>query len=257
RDLLSELNLLKKLEPQPHVITLLGCITEEKENPYVIIEYVPYGDLLGYLRRSRGLHDCYYEYPEIKPATYLTSEQILTFAWQIADGMQYISSKRIIHRDLAARNVLVGENLTCKITDFGMARDIDLQDIYIPRNQGRIPVKWTAIEAMTGRMEYSTKSDVWSFGIVLYEICTIGAEPYPGISPCKIPRVLQKGYRIPKPDYFKDELYNIMLNCWETDPEIRPSFEFLCSSIRGLQKSKQNYVNVQDCLETHQNKISL
>ena len=65
------------------------------ENPYVIIEYVPYGDLLGYLRRSRGLHDCYYEYPEIKPATYLTSEQILTFAWQIADGMQYISSKRV------------------------------------------------------------------------------------------------------------------------------------------------------------------
>ena len=65
------------------------------EHPYVIIEYVPYGDLLGYLRRSRGLHDCYYEYPEIKPATYLTSEQILTFAWQIADGMQYISSKRV------------------------------------------------------------------------------------------------------------------------------------------------------------------
>ena len=65
------------------------------ENPYVIIEYVPYGDLLGYLRRSRGLHDCYYEYPEIKPTTNLTSEQILTFAWQIADGMQYISSKRV------------------------------------------------------------------------------------------------------------------------------------------------------------------
>ena len=65
------------------------------ENPYVIIEYVPYGDLLGYLRRSRGLHDCYYEYPEIKPATNLTSEQILMFAWQIADGMQYISSKRV------------------------------------------------------------------------------------------------------------------------------------------------------------------
>ncbi|XP_066024083.1 fibroblast growth factor receptor 1 [Pocillopora verrucosa] len=116
-DLLSELNLLKRLKPHPHVIKLLGCITEEKETPYVIIEYVPYGDLLGYLRRSRGLHDCYYEYPEIKPTTNLTSEQIITFAWQIADGMQYISSKRIIHRDLAARNVLVGDNLRCKITD--------------------------------------------------------------------------------------------------------------------------------------------
>lgn len=257
KDLLSELNLLKKLKPHPHVIKLLGCITEGKENPYVIIEYVPYGDLLGYLRKSRGARDCYYEYPDIEPETTLTSKQILMFAWQIADGMQYISSKKIIHRDLAARNVLVGENHRCKITDFGMARDADSEDIYIRSSQGRIPVKWTAIEAITGRMKYSTKSDVWSFGIVLYEICTIGAEPYPETSPYDIPRVLQEGYRIPKPEYFKDELYDVMLSCWETEPERRPSFELLCSSIRGLENcSNQNYVNIQNCLETHQGESS-
>jgi len=93
----------------------------------------------------------------------------------------------------------------------------------------------------------------WSFGVVLYEICTIGAEPYPGISPYKFPSVLQKGYRIPKPEYFKDELYNIMMKCWEMEPENRPSFDSLCTSIRTLEVcSNQNYVNVKDCLEAYE-----
>lgn len=250
-DLLSELSLLKKLKPHPHIIKLLGCITEDKDLPYMIIEYVPHGDLLGYLRRSRGVSDCYYDDPDIKPMTNLTSEQMLKFAWQISDGMRYISSKKIIHRDLAARNVLVGENHRCKITDFGMARGVG--EIYLRRSEGRIPVKWTAIEAMTGAMKYSTKSDVWSFGVVLYEICTIGAEPYPGMNPYKLPSVLQKGYRIPKPEYFKDELYDIMMKCWEMEPENRPSFDSLCTSIRRLEMcSNQNYVNVGDCLEAYE-----
>ncbi|CAH3030407.1 unnamed protein product [Porites evermanni] len=258
RDLLSELNLLKKLKPHPHIIRLLGCVTTDQERPLVIIEYVPYGDLLGYLRRSRGVSDCYYDNPDIKPMTSLTSEEMLKFAWQISDGMRYISFKKIVHRDLAARNVLVGENFTCKITDFGMARDVNLEEIYVPRNEGRIPVKWTAIEAMTGAMKYTSQSDVWSFGVVLFEICTIGAEPYPGISPFKLPSVLLKGYRIPKPEYVKDELYDIMRECWETEPDNRPSFDKLCQKIRLLgARANQNYVNIKDCLEAYeQNEIA-
>jgi len=135
RDLLSELKLLKKLKPHPHIIRLLGCITTDQDGPLVIIEYVPYGDLLGYLRRSRGVSDCYYDDPEIKPTTNLTPGQMLKFAWQISDGMRYISSKKIVHRDLAARNVLVGENHRCKITDFGMARDVNMEKIYVPRSE--------------------------------------------------------------------------------------------------------------------------
>lgn len=254
RDLLSELNLLKKLKPHPHIIRLLACVTIGQEGPLVIIEYVPYGDLLGYLRRSRGVTDRYYDEPDIKPKTSLTSEQMLKFAWQISDGMRYIASKKIIHRDLAARNVLVGENHTCKITDFGMARDVNLEEIYVPRNEGRIPVKWTALEAMTGSMKYSTQSDVWSFGVVLFEICTIGAEPYPGISPYKIPSVLLKGYRIPKPDYVKEDLYAIMMECWKTEPDDRPSFEALCMQISELKaRANQNYVNIGECLQAREN----
>jgi len=111
---------------------------------------------------------------------------------------------------------------------------------------GRIPVKWTAVEAMTGVMKYSTQSDVWSFGVVLFEICTIGAEPSPGISPWKLPSVLLKGYRIPKPEYVKDELYDTMLECWETESENRPSFDALCNKIRGLETRANQVENSFD-----------
>ncbi|RMX40395.1 hypothetical protein pdam_00023999, partial [Pocillopora damicornis] len=129
KDLLSELELMKQLKPHHYVIKLLGCVTKS-EPLFVLIEYVPFGDLLGYLRKSRGLNDTYYKDPDIKPQTNLTSQQLIKFAWQIADGMSYLSSIPVIHRDLAARNVLVGEEETCKVTDFGMARDVQEDNIY-------------------------------------------------------------------------------------------------------------------------------
>jgi len=95
----------------------------------VITEFAPYGDLLGFLRKKRGLKDCYYNVDHL-PRRSLTSQQLMQFAWEIADGMAYLSSAKIVHRDLAARNVLLGEKLTCKVTDFGMARDIRGQDMY-------------------------------------------------------------------------------------------------------------------------------
>ncbi|XP_022810254.1 tyrosine-protein kinase receptor Tie-1-like [Stylophora pistillata] len=159
KDLINELETMKQLKPHPHVIKLLGCVTEI-EPLLVLIEYVPFGDLLGYLRKSRGLNDTYFKDPDIKPRTNLTSEQLMRFAWQIADGMSYLSSKSIIHRDLAARNVLVGENETCKVTDFGMARDVQQENVYEKKTKGRLPVKWTAYEALLYGT-YTTKSDVW------------------------------------------------------------------------------------------------
>ncbi|XP_068686515.1 proto-oncogene tyrosine-protein kinase receptor Ret-like [Montipora foliosa] len=242
RDLKSELELMKTLKPHPHVIKLLGCVTET-DPLLVLIEYVPYGDLLGYLRKSRGLNDTYYKDPDIKPQTSLTSQQLMKFAWQIADGMSYLSLRKIIHRDLAARNVLVGETETCKVTDFGMARDVQQENIYERKTRGRLPVKWTAYESLLYG-KYTTKSDVWSYGVLLYEICTVGGSPYPRMDGKKIANLLQQGYRMPKPQHVDNDLYQIMLNCWQDEPEARPSFADLTKQLKGMETQHKRLLNM-------------
>ncbi|XP_078379861.1 fibroblast growth factor receptor 1-A-like [Oculina patagonica] len=243
KDLLSELEVMKQLKPHPHVIKLLCCVTKS-EPLLVVIEYVPFGDLLGYLRKSRGLSDTYYKDPDVKPKTNLTSHQLITFAWQVADGMSYLSSKRIIHRDLAARNVLVGENETCKVTDFGMARDVQQDNIYERKSKGRLPVKWTAMEALLYGT-YSTKSDVWSYGVLLYEIFTIGGSPYPRMDGRKIANLLQKGYRMPKPQHVDDKLYGIMTKCWQDDPDARPTFGDLRNELKEMENQHKRLINMK------------
>ncbi|XP_067056810.1 fibroblast growth factor receptor 3-like isoform X1 [Acropora muricata] len=242
RDLKSELELMKTLKPHPHVIKLLGCVTEY-EPLLVLIEYVPYGDLLGYLRKSRGLNDTYYKDPDIKPKTSLTSQQLMKFAWQIADGMSYLSLRKVIHRDLAARNVLVGERETCKITDFGMARDVQEENIYERKTKGRLPVKWTAYEALLYG-QYTTKSDVWSYGVVLYEIFTIGGSPYPRMDGSKVLNFLQEGCRMQKPEHVDNKLYQIMMNCWQSEPKTRPSFAHLTQTLKRMENQHKILLNM-------------
>ncbi|CAH3185796.1 unnamed protein product, partial [Porites lobata] len=210
----------------------------------VLIEYVPYGDLLGYLRKSRGLNDTYFKDPDSKPQTTLSADQLMKFAWQVADGMCYLSSKKVIHRDLAARNVLVGEGEKCKVTDFGMARDVHQDDIYTKKSRGRLPVKWTAYEALLYGV-YTTKSDVWSYGILLYEILTVGGTPYPDIKPRQIAERLQKGYRMPKPRHVDEKLYQVILKCWEEEPNDRPTFQNLRKTMKEMERKHKMYVNLR------------
>ncbi|XP_073255600.1 uncharacterized protein [Porites lutea] len=242
KDLLSELELMKKLKPHPHVIKLMACVTET-DPLLVLIEFVPFGDLLGYLRKSRGLSDTYFEDPDVNPQTSLTAEQLMKFAWQVADGMCYLSSRKIIHRDLAARNVLVGEGETCKVTDFGMARNVQGDDIYSKKSRGRLPVKWTAYEALLYGV-YTTQSDVWSYGILLYEILTVGGSPYPDVRARQIADRLQEGYRMPRPKHVDDTLYQLMLKCWEEQPTDRPTFNKLRKTMKEMEKKHKTYVNL-------------
>lgn len=140
-------------------------------------------------------------------------------------GMAYLEEHSYIHRDLAARNILIGEGHVCKVADFGLARVIK-EDIYSPREGTKFPIKWTAPEAALYN-RFTIKSDVWSFGILMTEVVTKGAMPYPGMNNRQVLEAVEEGYRMPKPEASPAPLYEIMLSCWRKEPEERPTFETL------------------------------
>ncbi|XP_078374592.1 ephrin type-A receptor 4-like isoform X1 [Oculina patagonica] len=240
QDMLSELDVMKPLHPHPHVVRLIGCCTK-KDPLLIVLEYLPYGDLLGYLRKSRGIEDTY-NTGEKRPNSRLSEKDLLSFAWMIADGMNYLAAMKVVHRDLAARNVLVGENKVCKISDFGLARELE-GDVYTRRTQARLPAKWMPPESLFYG-ESSSMSDIWSYGIVMWEVFTIGESPYPGFKHREVAGLLQTGYRMPRPRHISEELYSIMSECWEEQPHKRPTFQWLCSAVRRLLDDKQMYVNL-------------
>ncbi|XP_044169403.1 vascular endothelial growth factor receptor 3-like [Acropora millepora] len=170
--IMKEIRLGKELgdSPQKNVVQFIGCVTSEI-HPILIMEYLPCGDLLGYLRKSRGIVDKYYR-GEGEVANLKTYE-LVSFSNQIATGMVFLASRGIIHRDLAARNVLLDRNCVCKVADFGLYYH-NFKYGHGNAKKGCVPVKWTAPEVLYGNIaNLSSKSDVWSFGVVLYEIFTM------------------------------------------------------------------------------------
>ena len=207
-EFLEEATLMKKLRHQ-NLIQLYAVCTK-KEPIYIITEFMKHGSLLEYLRGD---------------GRSLKLPQLIDMGAQVATGMAYLEEYNYIHRDLAARNVLVGEHLICKVGDFGLACVID-KDIHEAHAGAKFPIKWTAPEAaMYGR--FSVKSDVWSFGIFLYELITYGRFPYPGINNAQVLEALQTGYRMPCPMGCPEKLYEIMRDCWRDDAASRPTFEVL------------------------------
>ncbi|XP_066030697.1 fibroblast growth factor receptor homolog 1-like [Pocillopora verrucosa] len=187
----------------PNIVKFMGCVTKEI-HPILIMEYMPCGDLLGYLRKCRGVRDRYY-LGEGR-AQDLTNYDLVMFAKQIAAGMVFLGTRGIIHRDLAARNVLLDKNYVCKVTDFGMAYQ-SFKYGHGNAKKGCLPIKWTAPEILLGELAgLSTLSDVWSYGIVLYEIVTLGGIPYDGWSEGMVVAEVTKGYQMPKPDHVDNKL---------------------------------------------------
>ncbi|XP_055934316.1 tyrosine-protein kinase SRK3-like isoform X2 [Argiope bruennichi] len=196
----------------PKIVRLYAICTE-KEPFCIVMEYMCNGNLQHYLKTDLGKK--------------LRLPSLVNISAQIADGMTYLESNNMIHRDLAARNILVGDGGIVKLADFGLARIMD-EAVYVASG-GKLPIKWTAPEAYT-TMEFTIKSDVWSFGIVLYEIFTHGGTPYSGLKNAQVSQLITKqDYRMPKPSDpdCTDPVYEIMLMCWKKDPKDRPTFEFL------------------------------
>ncbi|CAH1736549.1 proto-oncogene tyrosine-protein kinase receptor Ret [Aphis gossypii] len=256
-DLLSEYNLLKDVN-HPNVVKLLGACTTQEGPFYLIIEYAKYGSLRSYLRKSRILDNNtsglisnaagnvqQNESPisMMFPLYPISPRDILKFAWQISKGMAYLADLKLVHRDLAARNVLVTEDKICKISDFGLTRDVYEDNTYLKKTKGRVPVKWMAPESLADHI-YTSRSDVWSFGILLWELVTLGAVPYPGIIVQDLFKLLKEGYRMDKPKNCSVELYDIMNSCWAEDQYRRPSFKSLTTSLEEMLEKGNDYLKL-------------
>ncbi|KAL8190951.1 UNVERIFIED_CONTAM: Vascular endothelial growth factor receptor 1, partial [Gekko kuhli] len=171
--------------------------------------------------------DDFYKWP-------LTMEDLISYSFQVARGMEFLSSQKCIHRDLAARNILLSENNVVKICDFGLARDIYKNPDYVRKGDARLPLKWMAPESIFDKI-YSTKSDVWSYGVLLWEIFSLGASPYPGIQIDEdFFSKLKEGLRMKAPDSATPEIYQIMLDCWQSNPNERPRFSELVKRLGDL-----------------------
>uniref|UniRef100_A0A8C3W8E9 Fibroblast growth factor receptor n=1 Tax=Catagonus wagneri TaxID=51154 RepID=A0A8C3W8E9_9CETA len=250
-DLISEMEMMKMIGKHKNIINLLGACTQDGPL-YVIVEYASKGNLREYLqaRRPPGLEYCYN--PSHNPEEQLSSKDLVSCAYQVARGMEYLASKKCIHRDLAARNVLVTEDNVMKIADFGLARDIHHIDYYKKTTNGRLPVKWMAPEALFDRI-YTHQSDVWSFGVLLWEIFTLGGSPYPGVPVEELFKLLKEGHRMDKPSNCTHELYMMMRDCWHAVPSQRPTFKQLVEDLDRIVAltSNQEYLDLSMPLDQY------
>ncbi|XP_069058305.1 vascular endothelial growth factor receptor 1 [Pleurodeles waltl] len=164
----------------------------------------------------------------------ISMEDLISYSFQVARGMEFLASRKCIHRDLAARNILLSENNAVKICDFGLARDIYKDPDYVRKGDARLPLKWMAPESIFDKI-YTTKSDVWSYGVLLWEIFSLGASPYPGVQiDEEFCNRLKEGTRMRAPSYATPEIYQTMLDCWNSDPPERPRFTDLVERLGDL-----------------------
>ncbi|XP_039624496.1 fibroblast growth factor receptor 1-A isoform X4 [Polypterus senegalus] len=250
-DLISEMEMMKIIGKHKNIINLLGACTQDGPL-YVLVEYASKGNLREFLRARRppGMEYCYN--PNQVPEEQMSIKDLVSCAYQVARGMEYLASKKCIHRDLAARNVLVTEENVMKIADFGLARDIHHIDYYKKTTNGRLPVKWMAPEALFDRI-YTHQSDVWSFGVLLWEIFTLGGSPYPGVPVEELFKLLKEGHRMDKPSTCTNELYMMMRDCWHASPSQRPTFKQLVEDLDRIlaMSSNQEYLDLSVPLDQY------
>ncbi|XP_043682046.1 tyrosine-protein kinase transmembrane receptor Ror-like isoform X2 [Vespula pensylvanica] len=228
-DFMREVDIMSTFEHR-NILTLKGVVLRDAGNsPWMVFEYMPYGDLAEVLRsNSRQLHS---PNPGLEP---LTKDSLHWISVQIAAGMTYLSAQRFVHRDLACRNCLVGSGLVVKIADFGMSRDIYTCDYYKIGGSRLLPVRWMSPESvMYGR--FTLESDVWSFGVVLWEVYSLGKQPYYGHNNDEVVKLILHGIMLIPPDECPPFICQIMRECWKTEPRDRIKFSDILEKLEKVQ----------------------
>ncbi|XP_074555401.1 tyrosine-protein kinase receptor TYRO3 [Halichoeres trimaculatus] len=226
-DFLKEAELMKNFHHE-NVVRLLGVAVQREQDcplpvPLVILPFMKHGDLRRFLIATR-----YGDIPMFVPL-----QSLIRFMVDIAAGMEYLSSQGFLHRDLAARNCMLGDDLRVCVADFGLSKRIYSSNYYRQRVAVRVPIKWMSMESLSESV-YSTKSDVWSFGVTMWEILSRGRTPYPGVQNHELLDLLRSGLRLKPPDECNHGLYGVMRSCWDEDPALRPNFVDLLQTLRGI-----------------------
>lgn len=216
-EFLEEAELMKSMR-HPNLVQLLGVCTREAPI-YIITEFMTKGNLLDYLRNCD--HD------------QINGFVLMYMATQICSAMSYLESHNYIHRDLAARNCLVSDNHLVKVADFGLTRHVKPDETYTAHVGAKFPIKWTAPEGLAYN-KFSSKSDVWSFGVLLWEIATYGMTPYPGVELSEVFYTLNSGHRMGRPTGCPEPIYQLMQQCWAWDTNDRPAFWELHEQLQSL-----------------------
>ncbi|KAL4231275.1 hypothetical protein ACF0H5_008855 [Mactra antiquata] len=274
RNFLLEIQAMKNLGHHPCIVSIIGCcLTGPKL--CLVMDYCALGDLRNYLRKYReklmynmpttyGMMiktpNCYMQDPMFTPSKQTSSNssnsnsdgtipvdvseaQLISYARQVTMGMEFLEQRKFIHRDLATRNILLYDHRHAKISDFGLTRDVYETNVYQPTSGRKLPYKWMAIESLFTQ-RFTIKSDVWSFGIVLWEIVTLGGSPYPSIPLKDLYGLLNEGYRMEKPENCSAKLYQIMISCWHPNPNSRPSFSELRVELEKLLEETRSYIDL-------------
>ncbi|XP_045483069.1 tyrosine-protein kinase receptor torso-like [Harmonia axyridis] len=266
RQLNQEIDIMKQVGPHPNIVSIIGYITRKVHNgPILVVEFCPKGSLLSYLREiytnieyrlrriqmeesEQGPNDFTnqlytFDWKQLNEELTLTKTDMISFGRQIASGMEYLSSQKVLHRDLAARNILMMDDKTVKVSDFGLSRDVYMDSIYCKTTNGKLPLRWMALESLTHQI-YTSQSDVWSFGILMWEISSLGAIPYPGVETQELLAMLNRGERMGKPELCPDELYALMINCWNESPSDRPTFTSLKEAFERMLSEDILYLQI-------------
>uniref|UniRef100_UPI00089DBC12 receptor tyrosine-protein kinase erbB-4 n=1 Tax=Ciona intestinalis TaxID=7719 RepID=UPI00089DBC12 len=213
----------------PNLVRLLGISLSQRI--MLITQLMPLGNLLEYVRDNKDN---------------IGSQHLLNWSLQIAKGMKYLSEeKHLVHRDLAARNVLVKSPNHVRITDFGLAKLLDVKEDVYRAEGGKMPIKWLALESIQHRI-FTQKSDVWSFGVTMWELMTFGKKPYESVPAREVHTLLERGERLPQPYICTIDIYMLLIKCWTVDAEARPTFKELTEELSKLARDPQRYLVIDN-----------